>query len=350
VIDHAPRRRRDRFAFCLPLSLVQVILSSMARKLTHQQQRRVKSLQEKRHLQVTTGDESLIGQPQTGLLIMRHGRSAVVESTAGEIISCHLRQNLQDVVAGDRVVWQTDAAGAGVIIANTPRETVFTKTISGEGKALAANISCLVIVFAPEPAPTPGLLDKYLLAAELMRLKPILVLNKCDLVPKFPSIIEQVDLYQCLGYSLIQISTLQGTGLSALKMQLQHETSVVVGQSGVGKSSLINTLLPASADMLRVGDISEFSRFGKHTTSNAQLYHLPSGGYIIDSPGVRDIELGKLTSAQIESGFIECRELLGQCKFRDCSHQHEPGCAVRAAVECGKMSEKRYNSMLEFMK
>lgn len=320
----------------------------MARKLTHQQQRRVKSLQEKRHSQVSTGDDILIGQPQNGLLIMRHGRSALVENAEGEIITCHLRQNLQNMVAGDRVIWQTDATGSGVIVANAPRKTVFTKTVSGEGRALAANISCLVIVFAPEPAPTPGLLDKYLLAAELMSLKPILVLNKCDLLLKFPSVLNQISLYQSLGYSLIQISTLTGFGIPELKTQLQHETSVVVGQSGVGKSSLINTLLPDTE--VRVGEISAVTRFGKHTTSNARLYHLPSGGYIIDSPGVRDVELGALTPMQIQQGFIECRDLIGQCKFRDCSHVHEPDCAVRAAVECGKMDEKRYQCMLEFMK
>jgi ribosome biogenesis GTPase len=319
----------------------------MARKLTHQQQRRVKSLQEKRQ-QVLTTDETLIGQPQNGLLIMRHGRNAVVESADGEIITCHLRQNLQNMVAGDRVIWQTDASGGGVITAVMPRQSVFTKTISGEGKPLAANISCLVIVFAPEPAPTPGLLDKYLLAAELLKLKAILVLNKCDLMAKLPNINEQLNLYQALGYPILQISTVNGYGMAELKTILQHETSVVVGQSGVGKSSLINALLPDSD--VRVGEISEVTRFGKHTTSNARLYHLPSGGYIIDSPGVRDIDLGVLTPMQVQQGFIECRDLIGQCKFRDCSHQHEPDCAVRDAVECGKMDNKRYQSFLEFMK
>lgn len=319
----------------------------MARKLTHQQQRRVKSLQEKRHLEASSTDTPLTGQPQHGLLIMRHGRNALVEDSFGTIITCHLRQNLQDMVAGDCVIWQTDTAGSGVITAVLPRETVFTKTISGEGKPLAANVSCLVIVFAPEPPPTPGLLDKYLLAAELLKFKTILVLNKSDLIEKFPKINEQLQLYQSLGYHILQISTVTGAGLSALKDALQQETSVVVGQSGVGKSSLINALLPDKE--VRIGDISSVTRFGKHTTSNAQLYHLPSGGYIIDSPGVRDINLGALTPIQVQQGFIECHELIGQCKFRDCQHQHEPGCAVRTAVECGKMDNKRYQSFLDFL-
>ncbi|NNM59836.1 MAG: ribosome small subunit-dependent GTPase A [Legionellales bacterium] len=332
----------------LPLSLIHCILSGMTRKLTHQQQRRIATLHDKRRTATQTDEEALIGEIQTGLLIVRHGRSAFVENDVGELIHCHLRQNLADVVAGDQVCWQATVNGGnrGVIVAVLPRKTVYTKLANAEGKVLAANMTCLVVVFAPEPCPTPGLLDKYLIAAELSLLKTIFVLNKCDLLPDFP--LSDLDIYRDLGYPILEISTLNGTGFDKLQDALRSEISLIVGQSGVGKSSLIQRLLPESD--IRIGAISEATGFGRHTTSSARFYHLSEGGAIIDSPGVRNRELGSLTQRQVELGFIECRDLIGQCKFRDCTHEHEPGCAVIEAMKTGKMSVVRYERLLSFLR
>lgn len=317
----------------------------MTRKLTHQQQRRIAMLHDKRRIETKSDDETFVGEMQAGLLIVRHGRSAYVENEAGELIHCHLRQNLADVVAGDIVCWQVNNE-AGVIVAVMPRKTVYTKQVNGQGKVLAANMTCLVVVFAPEPCPTPGLLDKYLIAAELSSLKTIFVLNKCDLLSKFPLL--NLDIYRDLGYPILEISTLSGAGINELRATLSSEVSLIVGQSGVGKSSLVQHLLPESS--IRVGAISEATGFGRHTTSSARYYHLPDGGAIIDSPGVRNRELGSLTPHQILLGFIECRDLIGQCKFRDCTHVHEPGCAVIGAVKSGKMSKIRYELLLLFLR
>lgn len=318
----------------------------MARKLTQQQHRRIQSLHEKRTKMFKPDEGTLKGAVHEGLLITHHGRNALIETMNRDLLPCHVRQNLMQIVTGDRVLWQANDSGDAVIVGILPRETVYTRQASGQGRPLAANITCLVIVFAPEPTPTPGLLDKYLVAAELSTLKIILILNKCDLLPNIPELIEQVAAYRALGYPVLEISTLNETGFETLNQALKDEVSVVVGQSGVGKSSLVKRLLPHKE--IEIGAISHLTGFGRHTTSHSCFYHLPEGGAIIDTPGVRDMVLGDLTPLQIQRGFIECRGLIGQCRFRDCTHSHEPECAIVQAVECGKISAARYKRLLEF--
>jgi ribosome biogenesis GTPase len=324
----------------------------MARKLSQQQLRRVQNLQQKRRQAAGTASnvtDELLGPPQHGLLIMRHGRNVLVEASSGQLYTCHIRQNIQDIVAGDRVIWQQDKEDSGVVTAVEPRLSAFYKVISTPPqKPLAANVTQLIIVIAPEPAPAWELLDKYLLAAELMQLQPLLVLNKCDLLNErtndLPTLLQY---YQQLGYPALHLSTVTGEGVPQLKARLQQQISVVVGQSGVGKSSLIQLLLPHEA--IKVGAISTAIALGKHTTSNARLYHLPDGGDIIDSPGVRDIEIGKLTRQQIHYGFIDCRDFIGQCKFRDCRHENEPDCAIKTAITRGDISQARYASLMKLL-
>jgi ribosome biogenesis GTPase len=219
----------------------------------------------------------------------------------------------------------------------------------GELKPVAANIDFIVIVIAVEPYAHANLIDRYLVAAEASDIEPVLLLNKADLLndenrQRLEPLLEQ---YRSLGYRTLQASTASSHGLDELKALLADHISVFVGQSGVGKSSLINSLLPG-AD-LRVGALSEQSRKGKHTTTTARLFHFPDGGDLIDSPGIREFGLWHMTEDQVLSGFRELADLQGHCRFRDCRHEQEPGCAFLEAVDNGSISEQRFNSYRQIL-
>jgi len=215
----------------------------------------------------------------------------------------------------------------------------------GRLKPVAANVDQLLIVFAVEPSPHANLIDRYLIAAEATGIAPVLVLNKVDLLPDDGGELGQLlERYQALGYPVVRTTTAQPDGLAALYRQLAERTSVFVGQSGVGKSSLIDQLLPE--ETLRIGALSEDSRKGTHTTTTARLYAMPDArdGVLIDSPGIREFGLTHLDAQTVTDGFIEFRPFLGHCRFRDCRHQAEPGCALLAAVEAGKIHPQRFAS------
>jgi ribosome biogenesis GTPase len=219
----------------------------------------------------------------------------------------------------------------------------------GKLKPVAANIDRIFIVIAPLPAPHGNLIDRYLVAAEACGIEPVLVLNKTDLLAADPGLRATVDallaIYPTLGYQLLRVSSRPcdaGGGLEPLLAGLRGHTSVFVGQSGVGKSSLVNTLLPGVD--LRVGALSELTNKGTHTTTTAQLFHLPSGGSLIDSPGIREFGLWHMSRAQVEQGFREFRPHLGHCRFRDCKHREEPGCAILEAAAAGAISAPRLDS------
>jgi len=191
------------------------------------------------------------------------------------------------------------------------------------------------------------LVDRYLIAAENIGIQPVLVINKADLIDDSnrDTLDEFVLLYTNLGYEVISTSTKQTEGLNNLQDFLVHYTSVFVGQSGVGKSSLINCLIP---DLnLQVGAISESNQKGTHTTTTAKLFHFTEGGHLIDSPGIREFGLWHMTLDEILYGFVEFRPFIGHCKFRDCKHINEPKCALREAHEAGDISDYRMNSFEE---
>ncbi|MCK5640107.1 MAG: ribosome small subunit-dependent GTPase A, partial [Gammaproteobacteria bacterium] len=181
-------------------------------------------------------------------------------------------------------------------------------------------------------------------------IKPIILFNKIDLLTKNERQVleEELDVYKKTGYPVIYASTKERDGLEMLLTQLQQKTSVFAGQSGVGKSSLVNSLI-AEAE-IEVGEISESNGLGKHTTSASRLYHLASGGNIIDSPGVRDFRLWNITREQLADGFIEFRPFLGKCRFRNCQHMHEPGCALLAAEAEGLINNQRLKSFYRISK
>lgn len=316
------------------------------RRLNKQQSARIeKQHQHYRHLQETEADKTLC----EGLVITRYSRHAHIEDQEGHAIHCAIRPNLDSIVAGDRVVWQPEGPAQGTIVSIYPRHTVLGRPDAhGHIKPIAANISQIMVVVAPLPPISWLLLDSYLVMADSLKLPAVIVLNKTDL--DITAI--QHDLlhhYEPLGYPLVFTNHLTDD-LSPLQKHLRQQTSVFVGQSGVGKSSLIMRLLPHEASRIKTGEVSAQSQFGCHTTSNSQLFHLPSGGDLIDSPGVREFALWALPPASIAAGFREFKPYLGQCKFRDCTHmQATPNCAILHALKTQQISLKRYENYVKIV-
>ena len=327
------------------------------RNLTRRQSWRIQKIQDERSARAERraerAEETLLGgdlgSEQQGLVIAHFGVQVDVEALdgaeRGQVRRCHRRANLPALVTGDRVVWRADNQQSGVIVALQPRRTeLYRPDHRGQLKPVAANVDRLVIVFAALPQPHRNLIDRYLVAAEQAQLEPLLVLNKADLLelPEHAEIRTWLDDYAALGYRTLCLSATAGDGLDTLRRELRGHVNVFVGQSGVGKSSLINALLP-DAD-LRVGALSEMTGKGTHTTTTARLFHFPEGGDLIDSPGIREFGLMHISHEDLLDGFIEFRPFLGHCRFRDCQHLHEPGCALLAAVASGAISPGRMNS------
>ncbi|GLQ30627.1 small ribosomal subunit biogenesis GTPase RsgA [Litoribrevibacter albus] len=330
------------------------------RKLTRQQSWRIKKIQDERTKRAEQRDakveqalnESDLGTEQTGRVVSHFGVQVDVEAfpydhTQPEIIRCHKRSNLGDIVTGDLVTWRQGQDDMGVIVAVNERQNQLSRPgFRGEMKLIAANIDQMMVVIAPEPEPHQGLVDRYFIAAEYWAIEPILVINKADLFESSPykERLERLNqLYTSLGYKVITASSQTEAGLNDLYSSLKDKTSVFVGQSGVGKSSLINVLLPGSD--IQTGELSETSRKGKHTTTTARLYHFPTGGDLIDSPGIRELSLTNLDKDTILEGFKELHPFIGNCKFRNCNHESEPQCAIREAYDSGAISEERYTSL-----
>lgn len=323
------------------------------RRLTRHQQWRIEKIQQERTSRATQREAKLMeeleggdfGVEQIGLVTAHFGIQVEVEASDNVRYRCHLRANIPSLVTGDKVIWRAGNQQNGIITALHPRKTELVRTDSvGRIKIIAANVDLLVIVFAPLPTPYANLIDRYLIAAEYSGLQPLLLLNKLDLIndENKAYIDELLTVYKQLNFAVLEVSTLMPETIEALQKKLDQHTCVFVGQSGVGKSSLINTLLP-DAD-LRVGALSELTNKGAHTTTTARLFHMPAGGDLIDSPGIRDFALSHMDKTMVEEGFSEFKPFLGHCKFRNCSHEHEPGCALLKAIEDGKINSKRMDS------
>ncbi|MCG8035479.1 MAG: small ribosomal subunit biogenesis GTPase RsgA [Candidatus Thiodiazotropha taylori] len=326
------------------------------RRLTNQQRNRIKAIQDKRRQRLDQRANQALSsaaeQPeQEGMVIIRHGATLGIDDGSGSIYRCQTRQNIGHPVCGDRVIWQQVDEHSGVVTALQPRESVLSRPdYSGRQKPLAANISQLVIVLAPKPEPSGYLLDQYLVTAETIKIPPLIAINKIDLLTEETesAFIDQFEIYARIGYPIINISAKREHGLDTLIDHLKHETSILLGQSGVGKSSLINALLPDHD--IETGRLSEATGLGRHTTSAATCYNLPQGGKLIDSPGVRSFRLTDLSREELEQGFAEFRPYIGQCRFHNCTHGHEPDCAIRAAVERGEIDRLRLENFLRLSK
>jgi ribosome biogenesis GTPase / thiamine phosphate phosphatase len=322
------------------------------RRLTQKQREHIRRIQEKRRERLAQRADNSLEQhgadtPHAGRVIARHGQNLAVADPDGAIHHCLSRQNIGHLVCGDRVVWQPTEPGHGVVTARLERDTVLARPdYSGREKPLAANITLLVIVIAPEPEPSEYLLDQYLVSAETIGVPAVIAINKSDLISgdSGDAFNRRIRIYQDIGYPVIRVSAHTRHGLDPMFERLQGETSILVGQSGVGKSSIINALLP---DLdIQIGRLSEASGLGKHTTSASTCYSLPTGGELIDSPGVRSFRLLKLSRKELEHGFKEFHPYSGYCQFNDCKHLQEPGCAIKRAVEQGEITRQRLDNFL----
>lgn len=321
-----------------------------SRRISANHQKRLrKAKQQHSEQQDTQWQTDNLGPTENAVVISRFGQHADIETSDGEVLRCNIRRTVGGLVCGDEVFFRrakvSDGDLAGVIEAIEERRSQLTRPDFYDGvKVVAANIDQILMVSAILPEFTPQIIDRYLVACEDMGIEPILVLNKIDLIDDegLEFINEILDIYRELGYKVHLVSTKTGEGIDALKQVLVGKNNIFVGQSGVGKSTLVNTVLP-DADIL-TKEVSENSGLGQHTTTVSRLHHLPSGGNLIDSPGIREFGLWHLDVERVTWCFKEFREYIGGCRFRDCKHLNDPGCILVEAVEQGKITELRFDS------
>jgi len=312
------------------------------RRLSDQQKRR---LSEKRNVKLD--QENLGSEEKIGLVITNFGKKVLIETQDNTQYRCSIRQHLGKLVAGDRLIWQEDQEPfTGVINQVLERKTLLSRPgFRGKRRMVAANITLIGIVVPILPGIHLDMIDRFLVASEQIGIPSFIILNKIDLIEEeenWETIKMILKPYIELNIPVIKASSYKEHGLDELQKRLVNQTSVFVGTSGAGKSSLINSLMPDLE--IRVGEISEATGLGSHTTSNSILYHLPTGGDLIDSPGVREFTPKPCNLTELEQHYHEFEPFLGHCKFNNCTHTHEPGCAIQKAVENKQISAQRLNS------
>ncbi|MDF7670660.1 small ribosomal subunit biogenesis GTPase RsgA [Orbaceae bacterium ESL0721] len=325
-------------------------------QLSQNQKRRVAAKHHARLKTMQDDDLSSFSSPNDGVVVSRFGKSADIEDSRGAIFRCSIRRTLPSLVTGDKVVWRAsiEPNTNGIVEAVYPRHSELVRPDFYDGvKPVAANIDQIVIISAVLPELSLNIIDRYLVACEATQIDPVIVLNKVDLLTpeQLRDIQQQLEIYTEIGYQVLMISCQTEQGVAQLQAILLDKVSILVGQSGVGKSTIINQLLPHQ-DAVMTGGVSETSGLGQHTTTTTRLYHLPNGGEIIDSPGIREFGLWHLEPEQVISGFREFTNYLGGCQFRDCNHLDTPGCALQQALEEGKIAPSRlenYHRILQTM-
>jgi len=285
---------------------------------------------------------------ETGRVVASFGRTVQVEDERGQLIDCGIFGRRLEIVCADRVRFErTGRDVRGIVHELLPRRSIISRCNSrGQSEPVAANATQIVAVLAHPPLPDFFLVDRYLAAAEAAHLPAIIVLNKVDLTSDRGEACRAELLgWRRIGYSTAEISAREGIGLDELARMLQGHTSLIVGQSGVGKSSILNALVPQASAVTRA--IVTKTGKGSHTTARTALHKLPGGGELLDSPGVRDFAPGPDLLATAADGFREIATAAPDCRFADCRHGDEPDCAVRRAVHSGAVAERRYRSYLQ---
>lgn len=283
------------------------------------------------------------GSENKGLLIAHFGATAEVQDDLGQVHYCQIRKNLEPIITGDHVLWEKSEENTGVIVGCLPRKSLLARPEKKHKiKPIAANIDAMIIVTAPVTF-SEYLIDRYLIAAENLNIPAIILLNKTDILKEHEKIdlMNRLNVYEKIGYPVIYSSIKLPKGLKTLEHFFANKTCVLVGTSGVGKSSIISTLLPEQT--ILIGETSA-AGLGKHTTTSTRLYHLPQGGNLIDSPGIREFGLWHVNATELMNGFIEFKQHATHCKYRDCKHLKEPHCALRIAVEENTISPSRFES------
>lgn len=286
---------------------------------------------------INTQDKTGLQVTIQGTIVAAYGKRFQVELTDGKSrISCVTRGKKTDLACGDQVLIQLTDKHEGVIETILPRKTLLYRSNAFKSKMLASNVTQIIIVLATQPSFYEALLNRCLIAAEAANIKALVVLNKCDLADNDDAK-QKLALYTGLGYQVLALSAKED--ISALRPFLQAEASILVGQSGMGKSTIINALLPN--EDVRTREVSLVLDSGKHTTTAAHLYHLDEDSQLIDSPGLQEFGLHHLSTDELEHAFIEFRPFLGKCRFNNCKHLQEPDCAIKEAVIAGKISQER---------
>lgn len=296
------------------------------------------------HLEV---DEA---QCKRGRVLSVHGLTSQVQDELGHIYHCATRQLLKQlstdqrsvVSAGDRVLFRIANEREGMIERVEPRYGVISRTSKGRQHVIVTNVDQLLIVTsAAEPNIKPNLIDRFLVTAEKSRIRPVIVINKIDLVDR-ADFQPLAGVFGQMGYQVLLVSARQGFGIERLRQIVRGKESVVAGQSGVGKSSILNAIEPGL--QLRVREVSEENQKGRHTTTTAQLIKLTEGGYLVDTPGIRQFQLWDVIPAEVAGYYRDLRPFVNLCRFPDCTHTHEAGCGVKDAVADGRLDARRYES------
>ncbi len=309
------------------------------RRLSQQQKKRIEAAQSAyRHSD----------NHQQGLVVSHQGGRILVELEPGILIDCKIKSNLGSIVCGDKVAIEAGTNEEHRVMAILPRENLLQRVDGfGQVRAVAANITQLLICLAVSPEPNLFLLDQYLLSAEQQGIEAVILINKIDLLPSTTDPFEIYSIYQPLGYDIICTSVETDQGMTEFRQRLIGQLSVLSGVSGVGKSSLTSYLLPN--ETIKIANISEANEEGRHTTRTSRLYHLTGGGELIDTPGVRGFSPFVDGARPLAHGFREMLEASGGCRFHNCQHLDEPNCAVIDGVSKGKITASRYQNYLKML-
>jgi ribosome biogenesis GTPase len=273
----------------------------------------------------------------TGLIVGAYRRRFEVETAPGTVQSCAIRGRTLAPACGDRVELEAQGNDEVVIVSIQLRRSMLARQDAWRQKIVAANVDTVIGVVAVSPPFNPDLIDRWAVAAEAAQCRFVLVVNKIDL-PDADGVVDRLSLYAKLGYALVPLRAKQG--IDPLRPHLAGAHSVLVGQSGMGKSTIINAATGEAR--AKTGAVSAALNAGTHTTTHTRLHHLDGDAWIVDSPGMQEFGLNQLSTAELEHAFVDFRPHLGNCRFRNCAHAEEPGCAIRAAVESGAVAQSRY--------